>query len=202
MSFIPEKIPECLPERDPATIYGPMGAHVPKDYKPGDAMKAGLQGQDLPAYAPKWEGVGFLNDPPLTAAQVQAMKDQQGINAYYKAMPKNPYKHGTRQYFEWELDYVRNRPFDNPATPVPGTVTAKVMSTHPPHATDHVPRILELTIRIPADNRNLLSHAGLSMSQEIRFSDLASTSQAEAIWATIEELNWSLSSALNALNQP
>jgi hypothetical protein len=178
MSFIPENSPECLPERDPASLYGPMGAHIPatppvdnteNPYMPGsiayqrweqETAIARIQHErDTYPQPPKWVGLGPLTKQP------------------------NPYKHGTRQYFEWELEYVRNRPYTNPADPGP----------NPPHATAHATRIIEISISSedPAIQ--------WSVSSKLRFSDLSSHTQAEAIWTTIEELNARLRSAEPAL---
>ncbi len=42
---------------------------------------------------------------------------------------------------------------------------------------------------------------GLSLRQEIKFNSLDSPSQRQAIWDTIEELNWGISAAENARGQ-
>jgi hypothetical protein len=186
MSFIPENpenSPECLSERDPATIYGPMGAHVPKYYKPGDAMKAGLQGQDIPDYCKQ-------APPPV-------------------ATPKNPYQPGTVAHQRWELETAlalleRERQTDPPPEkwegvgflPVPGTVEAKVTSPYPSHATAHIPRIIEISISSVDPNIQW------RISSKLRFSDLSSHTQAEAIWTTIQELNARMSAAARPMSSP
>lgn len=107
-----------MSDRDPDTIYGPMGAEVPKGYKPGGPEPRLL------------EPVG------VRSSQV--------------------------------------------------------------HRTNvHGPRILKLTLH----NAGTWG-PGLSITEELKFNDLCSPTQAKAIMDCLEELNWRLSAALNALIDP
>lgn len=120
-----------MKERDPDTIYGPMGAEVPKGFHPGGCAHLGH----------------VTTDKPIT-----------------------PTDHTLREFQE--------------------AYSPQVHRTH-----IHGPRILTLTISTEAG-------PGLTLSSQLKFDDLTSPTQAQAITNTLEELNWRLSAALNALIDP
>ncbi len=118
--------PSFVPERDPASIYGPMLSEWARNYVPGEVWKT----------------------DPLDPTAAQAANSLQAQK------------------------HTRPGPF------TPATVPS---------------RILGITI---------YTEDGLSLRQEIKFNSLDSPSQRHAIWDTLEELDFGISAAENALKNP